>query len=85
MLKIKNFFVEINKKTILENINLDIGPGEIHALLGSNGSGKSTLLNAIMGKPYSSITGSLFLDNNNITDLETYERSSLGIFLSFPP
>ena len=83
MLKIKNFFVEINKKTILENINLDIGPGEIHALLGSNGSGKSTLLNAIMGKPYSSITGSLFLNNNNITDLETYERSSLGIFLSF--
>jgi Fe-S cluster assembly ATP-binding protein len=50
MLKIKNLKATINEKLILKGLNLDIKPGEVHAIMGPNGSGKSTLANVLSGK-----------------------------------
>ena len=50
MLKIKDLKATINEKSILNGLNLDIKPGEIHAIMGPNGSGKSTLANVLSGK-----------------------------------
>lgn len=82
MLTVKDLCIDINQNNILQNVNLNINAGEIHALLGTNGSGKSTLLNAIMGRPYKT-KGQFIFENEEITQLETWERSHKGLFLSF--
>lgn len=82
MLRLLDYSVNINDKKLLDKVNLNIGTGEVHALLGPNGSGKSTLLNAVMGKSYG-ISGKVFLDDKDITDSPTDERSKAGIFLTF--
>jgi len=57
MLKIENLSVSVAGKPILHDVNLEIKPGQVHALFGPNGSGKSTLVGAIMGFPRFQITG----------------------------
>jgi Fe-S cluster assembly ATP-binding protein len=84
MLKVKNLHASINDKEILNGINLDIKPGEIHAIMGPNGSGKSTLSSVIAGKEEFEVTdGEIFLDGEDLEDLAPEERAHKGIFLSF--
>ncbi len=83
-LKIKDLHVNVEDKEILKGVNLEIKPGEIHALMGPNGSGKSTLSFALMGHPKYKITkGKVTLDGKNVMDLSVSERAKAGLFLSF--
>ena len=84
MLEIQNLHVKADDKEILRGVNLNVGKGEIHVILGSNGSGKSTLMNAIMGHPKYQITsGKILFEGEDLTTLKTFERARRGIFLSF--
>lgn len=82
MLKISNLTVEVSDKEILKNFNLDIGDGEIHALLGPNGTGKSTISKTILKDSAYKITdGSIYYNDTRLNDLTTTEVSRLGIYL----
>lgn len=83
MLKINNLSVEIENKIILDNFNLEIKPGTIHAIMGPNGVGKSTLSRTLMGDPrYNVINGDILFKEESILKLPTDERSRKGIFLA---
>jgi len=82
-LKISNLKVSVSGKEILNGINLEIQPGEVHAVMGPNGAGKSTLSNALMGKPgYVVDSGEFSLDDQEMFSLETWERAKAGLFLA---
>ena len=84
MLKINNLHASVDGKAILRGINLEVKPGEVHAIMGPNGSGKSTLASVIAGKEeYDVEEGEILLDNENIDELAAEERAHKGIFLSF--
>jgi len=84
MLKIKNLHAGIEDKEILKGINLEVKPGEIHAIMGPNGSGKSTLSSVISGnETYEVLEGNILLDNESILELSPDERAHKGIFMSF--
>jgi len=83
LLNVKNLNVEVSNKKILNDMNLQVNPGEIHAIMGPNGVGKSTLSKVIMGdKNYNVISGDILFDDNTILNLKTDERARLGIFLA---
>tara|TARA_B100001059_G_scaffold236700_1_gene289181 strand:- start:2732 stop:3490 length:759 start_codon:yes stop_codon:yes gene_type:complete len=84
MLKISNLHARIEKKSILKGINLEIKPGEVHAIMGPNGSGKSTLASIIAGKEdYEVRQGKIMFDGEDVSELSPDERAHKGIFLSF--
>ncbi|HDP55213.1 MAG TPA: Fe-S cluster assembly ATPase SufC [Bacteroidetes bacterium] len=84
MLSIKNLHASINGKEILKGINLEIRPGEIHAIMGPNGSGKSTLSAVLAGRELFEVTqGEVTFNGKDIFDLSPEERSREGLFLSF--
>jgi len=84
MLQVKNLHASINDKEILRGINLEVNPGEVHAIMGPNGSGKSTLSAVIAGKEEYEVTeGSIILNGEDLQDLAPEERAHQGIFLSF--
>ncbi|WP_142784290.1 Fe-S cluster assembly ATPase SufC [Changchengzhania lutea] len=84
MLKINNLHASVEDKGILRGINLEVKPGEVHAIMGPNGSGKSTLASVIAGKEEYEVTeGNILFDNEDIEDLAAEERAHKGIFLSF--
>ena len=71
MLEIKNLSVKTLKKQILDDINLSINDGEIHAIMGPNGVGKSTLCKVLLHDKNYTCNGSIVLDNEDITNLDT--------------
>ena len=83
MINIKNLRVSVEEKEILKGLNLDIGKGEVHAIMGPNGSGKSTLSYALSGKEGYSVDGEINFNKKNILDLQAEERAQNGIFLAF--
>ena len=83
MLKINNLSAKIENKSILNGLNLDIKPGEIHAIMGPNGSGKSTLANILSGKKGYEIFGKVNYMDENLLDLAIEERALKGLFLAF--
>ena len=83
MLEIRNLKATVEKKKILNGLNLHIKPGEVHALMGPNGSGKSTLSNILSGKKGYETSGDVFYENKNLFDLEIEERAHKGLFLAF--
>ncbi len=84
MLNIHNLKAEIDGKSILKGIDLQINPGEVHAIMGPNGSGKSTLSSVIAGREEYEITdGSILFEGEDIGELAPEERAHRGIFLSF--
>ena len=83
MLNIKNLKVSVENKLILNDLNLKINPGEVHAIMGPNGSGKSTLANVLSGKKGYEIQGEILFDKSSINDIAVEERAQKGIFLAF--
>jgi Fe-S cluster assembly ATP-binding protein len=83
-LEITDLHVTAEDKEILKGLDLNVGAGQIHALMGPNGSGKSTLANAIMGHPGLEVTeGEIRFDGESITDADPDERSRAGLFMAF--
>jgi len=84
LLKINGLEASIGDTQILKGINLEILPGEVHAVMGRNGSGKSTTAHVLMGHPdYEVTNGTVHLDGDDLLDMEAYERARAGVFLSF--
>ncbi len=84
MLKINNLHASVDDKAILKGINLEVKPGEVHAIMGPNGSGKSTLASVIAGKEEYEVTdGTILLEGEDIEEFSAEERAHKGVFLSF--
>jgi len=84
LLKIKNLHAGIDGNQILNGIDIEIGPGEIHAIMGRNGSGKTTTANIVMGHPDFDVeSGEIKLNGKDLLELEPWERAKKGVFLSF--
>ena len=84
MLSIKNLHASIDGNEILKGINLEVKPGEIHAIMGPNGAGKSTLSSILAGNEDYEITkGEIIFEGKDLTELATEERAAEGLFLAF--
>ncbi|PKQ66335.1 Fe-S cluster assembly ATPase SufC [Labilibaculum manganireducens] len=84
MLSIKNLHVSIDGKEILKGINLEIKPGEVHAIMGPNGAGKSTLASVLAGRDLYEVTeGEIIFQGKNLLDMAPEDRAKEGIFLGF--
>jgi Fe-S cluster assembly ATP-binding protein len=84
MLNIKNLHASIEGKEILKGINLEIKPGEVHAIMGPNGSGKSTLASVLAGRDLYKVTeGTVEFMGQDLLDMTPEDRARLGLFLGF--
>src|SRR3954471_13803985 len=84
LIEIKNLKAQVEGKEILKGINLDIKPGEVHAIMGPNGSGKSTLASVLAGRQDYTVTGgSVTFDGKDLLDLSPEARAAEGVFLGF--
>jgi Fe-S cluster assembly ATP-binding protein len=84
MIKITNLHASIDGKEILKGLNLEVNPGEVHAIMGPNGAGKSTLSSVLAGREDYEITeGSVDFDGKDLLELSTEDRAREGLFLAF--
>lgn len=84
MLSIRNLNVAVNGNQILKDFNLEIGPGEVHAIMGPNGTGKSTLASTLAGKEvYEVLSGEVFFHGKDLLEMDADERAREGVFLAF--
>ena len=83
-LSVKNLHAAVGGKEILKGIDLEVGEGEIHAIMGPNGSGKSTLSYVLSGREgYDVIEGEVLFNGENVLDMAPHERAAAGIYLAF--
>jgi Fe-S cluster assembly ATP-binding protein len=83
MLSIKNLHVNVDGKEILKGLNLEVGKGEVHAIMGPNGSGKSTLSYVLSGRDGYEVTeGEIRFEGKNLLEMAPEERAWAGIFLA---
>jgi len=84
MLSIKNLQAKIGDKQILNGINLNVNPGEVHAIMGPNGSGKSTLASVLAGREEFEVTeGEVIYNGKNLLEFSPEDRAREGVFLAF--
>ena len=84
MLEINNLHATVGGTPILNGLTLDVGAGEVHAIMGPNGAGKSTLAYVLGGRPGYEVTGgSVSFAGQDLLALETHERAAAGLFLGF--
>ncbi|MHC4955077.1 MAG: Fe-S cluster assembly ATPase SufC [Planctomycetota bacterium] len=84
MLTIKNLKASVEGNPILNGIDLDVKPGEVHAIMGPNGSGKSTLANVLAGREEYEVTdGTVTYGGEDLLDMEPSDRAVAGVFLAF--
>ncbi len=84
MISIKNLHAKVDGKDILRGINLEVKPGEVHAIMGPNGSGKSTLANVLAGHQNYEVTdGEVIYEGKQLLEMEADERAREGVFLAF--
>jgi Fe-S cluster assembly ATP-binding protein len=83
VLRIEGLTASVGGTDILHGVDLEVRPGEVHAVMGPNGSGKSTLAHVLMGRPGYEVTGgSVTLDGVDLLPLPTWERARAGLFLA---
>jgi Fe-S cluster assembly ATP-binding protein len=84
VLSIKNLHAGVEEKEILKGLNLEVKPGEVHAIMGPNGAGKSSLASVLSGRPNYHVTGgSVTLDGKDLLDMSPEDRAREGVFLAF--
>ncbi len=84
MLRITDLHAQVDGKAILDGLTLEVGAGEVHAIMGPNGAGKSTLAYVLAGRPGYTVTGgSVTLGGADLLAMEPHERAAAGLFLSF--
>lgn len=83
LLSISGLSIEVDGKIIVRDFSLEIGEGEVHAIMGPNGSGKSTLVNTLMGHPSYSVTGgTVMFKGKDLLSIKPNERAQAGLFLA---
>ena len=83
MLHVENLTVSIGGTPILKGLDLDVGAGEVHAIMGPNGSGKSTFAHALAGRDGYEIGGTVLLDGADLLEMEPEARAAAGVFMGF--
>ncbi|WP_029935970.1 Fe-S cluster assembly ATPase SufC [Thiomicrospira pelophila] len=84
LLNINNLHAQVEEKSILKGINLQLNPGEVHAIMGPNGSGKSTLSSVLAGREEYEVTdGNVEYDGEDLLEMDAEERARKGVFLAF--